>query len=102
MRRAGMARVALALGTLLTFLLAHQSVLAQSPSARANPIAEENRRAGTTRWKSPELSHRPPMPGEVRPGGSTSQTQTWTDTPIRGYAGRSSINRGDAVSLYVS
>ncbi|MDQ4147941.1 MAG: hypothetical protein M3120_09740 [Pseudomonadota bacterium] len=90
------------------------SVATAAPPGQAgqggNPIQEENQRSGTTGWDSGQLrhGHRGPVL-EERPGSSVNAAEVgtvtasaWVDTPIRGYAGQASINRGEALALHVS
>ncbi|HZQ34760.1 MAG TPA: N,N-dimethylformamidase beta subunit family domain-containing protein, partial [Dehalococcoidia bacterium] len=92
---------------------------ARAPSPR---VRAENAQRGSTGWQSPELeSYRPvasasgelrpprstPPPGATAaPGSSTAAAgcgeDCWGDTPIRGYASATSVNRGQPITLFVS
>jgi hypothetical protein len=83
-------------------------------------VYQENLRPGSTDWLSPQLSRAleggalepGPVPSRldpvaqpgarIGPSGDRRPGQTWVDTDIRGYADQSSINRGEAIRLYVS
>lgn len=90
------------------------------PPRTSSRIYEENLRPGTTAWMSPELSRALERPTSdlgalpspfgasatsrmlVGPGGGTKPSQNWIDFEIKGYADQPSINRGEAINLYVS
>lgn len=77
-----------------------------------NPIANENNQPGTTSWQSVALME------EIRNGdGANEPAHDWlqsspllseppgvafTQPVINGYAGQTSINRGEAITLHVS
>jgi hypothetical protein len=85
-----------------------------APSPQS-PIAAENRRPGTTSWQSPALARAaanrgPALRNETRrtgwPGSPFDKpplaVADWTDTCLRGYADRASINKGESVRFMVS
>src|SRR2546421_3608937 len=80
--------------------------------ARVNPIVAENKKTGTTSWKSKELSQyaasnvtNPDTDSSISRENKISNravtTKTWTDTSLRGYANTTSINHGDTINFYV-
>jgi hypothetical protein len=87
--------------------------------AAPNPIVAENSRAGTTAWQSPHLASytrtmelldtqktaynaaRKAAPADS--GGPRLQSSQWTRTKaIEGYAGRTSVNQGEPITLHIS
>src|SRR5688572_29315128 len=86
---------------------------------RGGAVYEENQRPGTTRWKSAELVRtaerqrlrlgalsdphlEKPSPWGPRQLAPAAPRDAWVDTTIRGYANLTSVNRGGAITLYVS
>jgi hypothetical protein len=74
--------------------------------------AQDPETAGPRSEPNPSLLPSTPQPVSLLPRGSWStspdaggglaqQTETWTDTDIRGYAGQASINQGEAIDLHV-
>ncbi|MFN8524209.1 MAG: DUF6605 domain-containing protein [Chloroflexota bacterium] len=81
------------------------------PSSTPDNIAAENARAGTKAWRSPQLNRTAQRRARYleetpesmrRPRTRGVQVDFWSDTPIRGYANRTSINRGGTLTVYVS
>jgi len=97
--------------------IATNAALNSSQYLNQNPIYRENQKPGTTRWQSIELrrdSDQQLTPqanlmnaisqsgNNVKKTANTTLANDWEDTSISGYAGQTSINRGDSIELYVS
>ena len=68
-----------------------------STFAATNPIITENAKAGTTAWQSPELS----VFQASRANGAGLE-QTGAGAVISGYAGATSVNKGQSIDLHIS
>jgi hypothetical protein len=80
-----------------------------------NPIVRENRNYGTTEWQSPNFAsygrsfealaeaERAYKQSGADKGGGMPQIAAWqSGATIEGYAGRTSINKGEPITLHVS
>src|SRR5579859_2932431 len=107
--------ITLLLFLMLTFLSPDASKLVAQGAAtgtpRINKIIKENQRPGTTSWKVPGFSHfkdeesKKKHPQTRADNGSNPNTNSalWSDSQeIKGYAGKTSIDHGQAIDLYVS
>src|SRR5579871_5737927 len=98
-----------------------------APHPLSGKVHEENQKTGTADWQSVELSRgrgqnivedddpqdspQKSAPRRANTGSSAADyeaaaancgTDCWTDQVIRGYAGATSINKGQSITLYVS
>jgi hypothetical protein len=80
-----------------------------------NPIVRENRKPGTSAWKSPNFEQYASSMAQLEAqeaayersqadsGGALVQAPAWqSGAVIEGYMGRTSINKGEAITLHTS
>jgi hypothetical protein len=76
-----------------------------APAGGANPIVQENLRAGGAQWQ--RVSPAPPRTGVDHPEGNSpdggaNEVEQWEPPVINGYADRVSVAAGDTIHFYVS
>src|SRR5579871_1925308 len=90
-------------------ILQARGVATKTP--KINKIVLENQRPGTTNWKVPGFSHFKDEESKEkhlqtradRGSNPDANSAQWSDTQeIKGYAGKTSIDHGQAIDLYVS
>ncbi|MCB9110205.1 MAG: hypothetical protein H6634_03055 [Anaerolineales bacterium] len=105
-----------AISLLVVFILLFALIFESKPDSASalNQIVEENKKQGTTSWMAPtnqlekssqvDIDDLKPYTDSYADSGNglPSPAQDWSTWTVQGYAGKTSINKGESVTLHIN